>query len=255
MRKKFGLPVAIMVPIVLTTLLQLESCAQTTANAVGNWNLTVETERGKQSVLLVLNQQGDKLTGLLKSLDGNREFDNVALGGSIKGKKINFEMSSKDKEKAAPIIYSGTVEKDSMHGEVDFQGRGKGKWTAVRNRDQADSGGSSNADQTKVDATVNVTGVWKFVVETIGGIGKPTFNLKQEGETLTGTYKGPLGEADVAGNVKDGKATFHIDVNVNGQDVRVTYKAKILDQNSMKGTVQFGDNLEGGEGTWTGKRQ
>jgi len=46
------------------------------------------------------------------------------------------------------------------------------------------------------NAKVNVTGAWLFQVETPNGTGSPTFNFKQEGEKLTGQYKGAFGERE-----------------------------------------------------------
>src|SRR4051812_48433702 len=47
------------------------------------------------------------------------------------------------------------------------------------------------------DEKVNVTGTWKFEVDLSGNQGTPTFEFKQEGEKLTGKYKGQFGEADL----------------------------------------------------------
>src|SRR5678816_27545 len=49
---------------------------------------------------------------------------------------------------------------------------------------------------------VDVTGTWDFQVETPQGSGTPVFTFKQEGEKLTGQYKGLLGEAALTGTVK-----------------------------------------------------
>ena len=247
MRKIFGLKI-ILLPILFTAICNMEACAPSSTNVAGTWNLRVETEKGKQSVVLVLNQQGERLTGSLRSLEGGPDLDNVALDGSIRGRTINFSMSPKGQEKASNIKYSGTVNDDSMKGDVNFGERGPGNWTAERTHEPVQA---SSTDGSRV----NITGVWKFVVDTLGGVGKPTFTFTQEGEKLTGSYIGPLGEKTVAGTIQNGKTVFHIDVNVNGEDLTVTYSGTVVDEKNMKGSVKFGDNHEGGEGTWTGKRQ
>jgi hypothetical protein len=59
---------------------------------------------------------------------------------------------------------------------------------------------------------VNVTGEWAFTVETPQGSGTPTFTFKQDGEKLTGNYKGQFGEAPLTGTVKGGEIKFTIKI-------------------------------------------
>jgi len=112
----------------------------------------------------------------------------------------------------------------------------------------ADAKSTSQQDNAKV----NVTGAWLFQVETSNGTGSPTFNFKQEGEKLTGQYKGAFGEAPVTGTVKDNKIEFTLKVEAQGQSLTLTYTGTIEKDGTMKGTVALGDL---GSGTWTGKRQ
>lgn len=102
------------------------------------------------------------------------------------------------------------------------------------------------------DAKPNVTGSWQFQVETSNGTGTPTFNFKQDGEKLTGQYKGAFGEAPLTGTVKDNKIDFSLKVEAQGQALTLTYTGTIEKDGTMKGTVSLGDV---GSGTWTGKRQ
>lgn len=98
----------------------------------------------------------------------------------------------------------------------------------------------------------NITGTWEFAVETAAGSGAPTFTFKQEGEKLTGTYKGQLGEAPLTGTIKGAEVKFSFKLNTQGQDLTITYTGKVEGQDNMKGTAAYG---ELGEGTWTAKRK
>jgi hypothetical protein len=98
---------------------------------------------------------------------------------------------------------------------------------------------------------VDVTGAWTFEVETAAGSGSPSFTFKQEGENLTGTYKGLFGTADLTGTVKGNEIKISFKVDYQGQTFEITYEGKIEDKDTMKGTVKMS---EIGEGTWTGKR-
>ena len=116
-------------------------------------------------------------------------------------------------------------------------------WLLIRFLSPATSG---------VAEEINVSGSWNFAVETSGGSGNPSFVFKQDGEKLTGTYKGLFGTAEIAGTVKGREIKFSFKVDFQGQAAEITYEGKIEDKDSMKGTVKL---AELGEGTWTAKRQ
>jgi hypothetical protein len=98
--------------------------------------------------------------------------------------------------------------------------------------------------------SVDVTGDWDVTVETDAGSGNPSFTFKQDGEKLTGRYKGLLGEADLTGTVKGDKIEFSF--KVSGQVDGVVSYTGTTDGKTMKGKV----SLAGvGEGTFTGKKR
>jgi hypothetical protein len=99
-------------------------------------------------------------------------------------------------------------------------------------------------------ADANVAGEWTMTVATPQGSGSPTFNLKQQGTAVTGTYKGQLGEAPVTGTVAGNQVTLNYKVTTQGFDLDVTYSGTV-DGNTMAGKVKLG---ELGEGTFTGKK-
>ena len=96
----------------------------------------------------------------------------------------------------------------------------------------------------------DVTGTWKLSVETPNGTGTPTVILKQDGEKLTGTYKGRFGESALTGTVKGSAIQFSFKVNAQGNELEVTYTGTV-DGGTMSGTAKFG---EMGEGKFTGKK-
>ena len=99
-------------------------------------------------------------------------------------------------------------------------------------------------------ADANVAGEWDFTVETQAGTGSPHFSLKQDGTTLSGTYKGQLGEAPVTGTVKGNDVTISFKVNAQGTDLAITYSGTV-EGDTIKGKVSLG---ELGEGSFTGKK-
>lgn len=93
-------------------------------------------------------------------------------------------------------------------------------------------------------AQTNVTGEWLFNVTTDQGSGTPTITFKQDGEKLTGTYAGQLGNSDLTGTVKGNDITFSFTVDVQGQQAPVTYKGTV-EKNTMKGTLDIAGMVNG----------
>ncbi|HSO75646.1 MAG TPA: hypothetical protein VLU47_12495 [Blastocatellia bacterium] len=220
------------------------------ANVAGSWDVTIDSPQGQRTVVMVIKKDGDKLTGAMKSPQGERPLDSVA----IKGDEITFVMTRQVGGQDMVMTYKGKIAKDSMKGDADFGGLATGTWSAVPHKEDA-AAASSGAAATPASPSSggnNISGAWDFAVETGGGSGAPSFTFKQEGETLTGTYKGQFGEGPLTGTVKGDDLKFSLSLSAGGQTMTVVYTGKITGKDSMKGTVSLG---ELGEGTWTGKRK
>jgi len=213
---------------------------------VGSWDITIQSPNGTNNATLNIKNDGGKLTGALKSPRGERPLDSVTVSGS----DIKMVMKANVQGNEMIFTYTGKVENNSMKGDVDFGGMATGSWSAVPHKD--DGGSAAPAPAASQGSGANISGDWNFTVETQAGSGSPTFTFKQQGETLTGTYKGQFGEAPLTGTVKGSDINFTIKINAQGQELTVTYSGKIENKDSMKGTVKLG---EMGEGTWSGKRK
>ena len=90
---------------------------------------------------------------------------------------------------------------------------------------------------------LDLTGTWNAKVElSTGQSGSPTFVLKQDGEKLTGTYSGALGDAPIKGTIKGNEIT--IDFEVSGAQIH--YAGKVdSDGKKMQGTVDYGGQASG----------
>jgi hypothetical protein len=238
---------AVTLILIVALLLRTSSQAAQGANIVGSWDITVESPQGKTQSLLVIKKDVDKLGGMIKGARGERPLESVTLAGS----DISFVMKINYQGQDMVFTYKGKVEKDSMKGDADFGGLATGTWSAVPHKEGAAAPATMPASAPQAGG-VNITGDWNVAVETSGGSGNPSFTFKQEGETLTGMYKGQLGEGPLTGTVKGTDIKFTIKVNAQGQDLTIVYTGKIESKDSMKGTVVLG---ELGEGTWTGKRK
>ncbi len=78
----------------------------------------------------------------------------------------------------------------------------------------------------------DVTGKWVGKIETPNGSRDVTFNLKQDGEKLTGTTSGRQGEVPISdGSVKGDDVAFSVVRNFNGQEFKIDYKGKVEAKN------------------------
>jgi hypothetical protein len=97
----------------------------------------------------------------------------------------------------------------------------------------------------------DVTGTWIMSVQTSAGSGSPTFMLVQKGDSISGTYKGQLGEAPVTGSMSGNDMTLEFSVDAQGQSLTIKYTGKV-DGKSVSGSVALGGF---GSGTFTGTKQ
>jgi hypothetical protein len=102
-----------------------------------------------------------------------------------------------------------------------------------------------------VASAADVNGTWAMTVDIQGQVGSPTFVLKQDGEKVTGTYKGQLGESQVAGTIKGNDLALSYKIEAQGMALEVKYTG-VVDGKNVSGKVSLG---EMGEGTFKGTKQ
>ena len=235
--------------LVCALILSASATAQS-PGVTGDWDVTINSPQGARTGQLSLKQDGEKLTGKIKSQRGE-----TPLEGEVKGKEIKFKYTVKFQDQDLVISMAGNVDGEAIKGDVDFGGLAQGDWNAKRASAAAASGAApapaaAQSSGDKGGDKIDVTGAWSVTVETEAGSGNPSFTFKQEGEKLTGRYKGLLGEADLTGTVKGDKIEFSF--KASGQVEGVVNYTGTTDGKTMKGKV----SLAGlGEGTFTGKKQ
>ena len=189
--------------------------------AAGTWDATLNSPQGTFNLQFILKQDGEKLTGSAKSPRGE-----VPLEGTLKGKDITLKWTTKFQDNDLPITLTGALDGSTMKGTADYGGFAQGDFSAKRGSDSAAPGPSSPAPAAPADKT-DITGAWAFQVETPAGSGSPTFTFKQEGEKLTGQYKGQFGEAPLTGSVKENKIDFSIKFQAEGQERTIKYTGTV----------------------------
>jgi hypothetical protein len=94
-------------------------------------------------------------------------------------------------------------------------------------------------------AAAELDGTWLMDIKMRSETAHSTFALVQDGEELTGNYRGQFGEAGVSGTVKGSVIAFGYKVEMQGVPVEVTYLGT-LEGGVMQGTVTivgFGDGI------------
>ena len=97
----------------------------------------------------------------------------------------------------------------------------------------------------------SVAGTWNLSVVFDQGSGAPTVVFQLDGEKLTGTYTGQMGEYPLNGTFKDKKIAFTVSVNMQGNEIALVYTGTLEADGTLKGTVDLG-GMAGG--TWTVKK-
>jgi hypothetical protein len=214
-------------------------------NVSGSWDATLTSPQGTFNIKLNLKQDGEKLTGVVKG-----ENNDIPIEGTLKGKDVTLKYKINFQGNDLPITLTASSDDKSMKGSADYGGFAQGEFTAKRASETAAAAPANPAPAAASSA--NVSGAWAFQVESPAGTGSPTFTFKQDGEKLTGQYKGAFGEAPVTGTVKDNKIEFTLKVDAQGQALTLKYAGTVEKDGTMKGTAEIG---ELGSATWTAKRQ
>ncbi|HKE59989.1 MAG TPA: hypothetical protein VKB46_24930 [Pyrinomonadaceae bacterium] len=235
--------------LILALALFVTTAAAQSPNSTGTWDATLTSPQGTFNVQMMLKQDGEKVTGVVKGQRGE-----IPIEGTLTGKDLKLKYTIKFQDNDMLITLAGTLDGASIKGSADYGGLAQGDFTAQRAGEAAATAKAPAPAATAAPAgdKIDITGPWNFQVETPAGSGTPTFTFKQEGEKLTGQYKGAFGEAPLTGSVKGNKVDWSIKISVQGQDATIKYSGTVEKDGTMKGTADLG---EIGSATWTAKRQ
>lgn len=99
----------------------------------------------------------------------------------------------------------------------------------------------------KPGSRIDVTGKWTARIDLDAGKGEAVFTFKQDGDKLTGKYKGYFGERDLKGKVTGNKIEFEFPID----EGNAVYTGE-LDGETLEGTTNYADQTSG---TWIAKRE
>lgn len=96
-------------------------------DVTGTWLFEVQTSGGSGSPTFSFKQDGEQLTGRYHG-----QFGEAEVRGTVKGTAISFSFEVVVQGTAITVTYSGTVEKDTMRGKVNYGDVAQGTFTAKR---------------------------------------------------------------------------------------------------------------------------
>lgn len=101
--------------------------AESKVDVTGTWSFQVETGAGTGTPTMTFKQEGEKVSGHYSG-----QLGEAPLAGTMKGNAIEFTIDVSVEGTTVHIVYSGTVEKDSMKGKVKLGDFGDGTFTAKK---------------------------------------------------------------------------------------------------------------------------
>ena len=100
-----------------------------TANVAGQWEATLEFDRGSAIHTLFLEQQGARLTGTHRG-----EFSTGDITGTVAANTVHFRGSHRIEGQSVSYDFAGTVDGNKMAGAIDLGEYGGAKWSAERHQ-------------------------------------------------------------------------------------------------------------------------
>ena len=222
--------------------------AAQSANLTGEWEVHLKSPRGSYTFKAALKQDGERLSGQVIGILRQRS---APLHGTIKGKELKAVCQADIDGNLIKFTLTGEVDGDSIKGKADFSGFSQGDWSAKRIAGVIPPAkNKETVNNLPSGESINVSGTWRFRVETESGSSYPTLTLKQEGERLAGHYNGAFIEATLNGTVKHNEIRFSFKVQAQAGEVTFTYTGTV-EKNSMEGIIKSGEQ---NSGTWIATR-
>jgi hypothetical protein len=187
----------------LAMLLSVPGLASAQTNVAGDWDVTIQSPQGTNTVLVTLKQDGEKVSGLFKGPQGELPFE----GGTLTGNDLKFAFTVNVQGNSIIISLTGKVDGAAIAGKADFGGFGEGDWSAKRATAATAAAPAAPATTAApspgtASSTSGAGGKWDVTLMTPGGEFPATATLTDTAGKITGTFGSQMGEAAVTGSVE-----------------------------------------------------
>jgi hypothetical protein len=220
-------------------------------SVAGDWDVTITSPQGANTVRVTLKQDGEKVTGIFRSPQGELPFE----GGTLTGDEIKFAFSVPFQGAPLLITLTGKVDGANVTGKADFGGFAEGDWTAKRAEGAAAAvpaaaAGTATAATTAAATGSGLSGKWEVTLKTQMGDVPATAEFTDASGTITGTLIGPAGAMDVTGTFDGSLVKISFTARTPNGDIPVTMTGDVTGD-SIAGKADFGGM---GNGEWSAKR-
>ena len=236
--------------VLAALLLAAPAFAQT--NVAGDWNFTIVSPQGTNTMKVNLKQDGEKVSGVIKGQAGELPMTGTLTGNDLKlGFAVPFQGQSLE------IGLAGKVEGSAIAGTADFGGFAQGEFSAKR-PDAAETTTAPPATTSTTEAAAaatttagGITGKWDVTLKTPGGDFPATANLAEDGGKLTGTLGSQMGEAPVTGTIEGKVLKLTLVAKTPQGDMTVDMSGEIDGDSIVNGKAEIAGM---GQMEWTAKR-
>ena len=238
--------------ILLALLLLVARPVFAQTNIAGDWEVTVNSPQGANTTLVTLKQDGEKVSGIFKSQQGQLPFE----GGTLTGSDLTFTFTVTTQGMQIPITLTGKVEGATMTGKADFGGFAQGDWTAKRSAATETSTSTPTTPPATTTATTSTTttglgGKWDVTLKTPGGDFPASANLTDDGGKLTGTFGSQMGEVAITGTVEGKAVKISMVARTPQGDLNVEMTGDLDGDSIVNGKAEIAGM---GQMEWTAKR-
>lgn len=233
----------------LVALLAAPAAAQ--INLTGDWDMTIQSPQGTNTVKVTLTQDGETVSGRVQSQIGE-----LPVTGALTGDDLKIALTLPIQGQSIDIVMTGKVEGPTLAGKVQFGDFGEGDWTATRAEAASPTTPTTAFPTTSAAAAKpagapdGASGEWDFTFKTPNGDVQATATINQDGGKLSGTLSSQMGQAPFTGtlegtslrvtsNVITPRGTLPIKMkgNIEGNAI-ANGKAKIKGVGKMKWTAK-----------------
>ncbi|HEX7140423.1 MAG TPA: hypothetical protein VF219_21410 [Vicinamibacterales bacterium] len=233
-------------------LLALPARAQT--SIAGDWDVTIQSAQGTNSVQVTFKQDGSKISGLFKSPMGELPFQD----GTLEGNDLKFAFSIPIQGQSLDVTMTGKVEGASITGKAQFGGFGEGDWSAKRSEattasaaPAAPAAAAAPAANGSATTATGIGGKWDATLKTQMGDVPVSVEFVETAGKVTGTIVGPMGPVEINGTFDGNALKLDFVAKTPQGDIPVTMSGELNGDSIVNGKAEFGGM---GQGEWTAKR-
>jgi len=225
---RISLVITLLAGLALTGIAQTKPAATQSTTLQGDWEMSIAAPTGPLPVSGTIKQDGQTISGTLKTTFGPAEIKSAKLEGN----DFTISLTVAGEGRSFNATLTGKLDGDKLKGTVaspqgTFDVTGERKATTAK----ASGGGASTSSPNMA------VGDWVLTVNSPQGDLPIDMSLKMDGDKIVGTVSSQLGGGEVKdGKIDGNKISLPVSLDVQGTAFTVTFNA-VIDGSTMKGSI------------------